>query len=93
MPAVLRRLGQRAYGGDAADGPPVRGACACTVARQRGLDTPRGGGRVGERAARAERALGRARPREAWARVPGPAARGVRDVAALWPKLFHWCCL
>jgi hypothetical protein len=42
---------------------------------------PSTGGRLGERAARAERALGRARPREAWARVPGPAARGVHDVA------------
>jgi hypothetical protein len=28
MPVVLRRLRQRAYGGDAADGLPVRGVCA-----------------------------------------------------------------
>jgi hypothetical protein len=28
MPAVLRRLEARAYGGDAADGPPIRGARA-----------------------------------------------------------------
>jgi hypothetical protein len=84
MPAVLRRLGQCAYGGDAADGLPVRGACARTAARQRGLNAPRGGGRVGERAARAERALGRARPREACVRVPGRrrAAHGVRDIVA-----------
>jgi hypothetical protein len=40
------------------------------------------GRRIGSREARAARALGRARPREAWTRKPGPAARGVRDVAA-----------
>jgi hypothetical protein len=82
MPAVLRRFGHRTYGGGDADGPPVRGACACTAARRRGLGAPRGGERIGARAARAERALGRAQPREEWAWVPGPAARGVRDVAA-----------
>jgi hypothetical protein len=47
MPAVLRRLGHRAYGGNTADGPPVRGACARTAALRRGLGAPRAGRRVG----------------------------------------------
>jgi hypothetical protein len=59
MPTVLRQLEQHAYGGDAADGLPVRGACARTVARRRGLDAPRGGGRVGVRATSGRASLGR----------------------------------
>jgi hypothetical protein len=40
---VLRWLRDRAYGGDAANGPPVRGTCTRTAARRRGLGAPRGG--------------------------------------------------
>jgi hypothetical protein len=84
MPTVLWRLGQRAYGGDSADGSAVRGACARTAARRRGLDAPRGGDTLGCGRPRAWQALGGARPRE---------ARATSRRAALWPKLLCWCCL
>jgi hypothetical protein len=46
MLAVLRRLGARAYGGDTADGPPVRGVRARTAALTSGrLGRARGGAR------------------------------------------------
>jgi hypothetical protein len=59
--AVLRRVGSRAYGGDAADGPLVRGARARTAARTpRRLGTVRIGARVPRDAAwRGRRGLGR----------------------------------
>jgi hypothetical protein len=82
MPRRATALRRRAYGGNAADGLSVRGACTCTAARRRGFDAPRGGKRVGVWVTQAGRALGGARPREARARMPGPAARGARDVAA-----------
>jgi hypothetical protein len=63
---MLRRLGHHVYGGDAADGPPVRGVCARTAALRRGLGTPRAGRRVGARVG-----LGRARL------GPGAASGGV----------------
>jgi hypothetical protein len=66
MPAVLRRLGARAHGGDIADGPPVRGARSRTAALRRGLGAPRAGRRVGARVG-----LGRARL------GPGAASGGV----------------
>ena len=59
--AVLRRVGSRAYGGAAADGPLVRGARARTAARTpRRLGTVRIGARVHRDAAwRGRRGLGR----------------------------------
>jgi hypothetical protein len=45
MLAVLRRVEARAYGGDTADGPAVRGVCARTAARTPGrLGMERAGG-------------------------------------------------
>jgi hypothetical protein len=44
IPCCAMGLGWRAYGGDAADGPAVRGALARTVAWTRG---PRAGGASG----------------------------------------------
>jgi hypothetical protein len=46
---VLRQLRARTYGGDADDGPSVRGARARTEALRRGLGASRGGMRVGAR--------------------------------------------
>jgi hypothetical protein len=77
MPSPCYGLGRRAYGGDAAVGPAVRGVRAYGGADSR----PSGRGCVRARATRAERALGHARPREARARMPGPAARGRRRAA------------
>jgi hypothetical protein len=72
MPAVLRRLGARAYGGGTADGPPVRDVRTRTAARASGLlGTGRAGGARPRDGARLGRCglgrLGRAR-RRAWRR-------------------------
>jgi hypothetical protein len=101
MPAVLRRLRARAYGGDAADGLLVSGARARTAVLRRRLGAPRAGRRVGARVG-----LGRERfgPGAAsggvgadagagGARPATDGARGARCRGALrsGPKKFHWC--
>jgi hypothetical protein len=88
---VLRRLGRRTYGGDAADEPAVRGARVRTAACRRGLDAPRGGVRrgaqdLGRCTPRAVHTSGGARPREARAR--DVAARG-----RFAPNPFYWCTI
>jgi hypothetical protein len=67
---------------DARCSRPCYGARAAHVRRRGrcGLDVPRAGGRRGAGSS-GSACLGRARPREARARTPGPAARGQRRAA------------
>jgi hypothetical protein len=94
IPAVLQRLEVRAYGGDAADGPPVRGACARMAACASGhLGTGRfGGAGIGTGRGTGVEVSGSAgTDAGAWPAAGGDGgARGAHDVArgALWP----WQC-
>jgi hypothetical protein len=74
---VLRRLGAHAYGGDVADGPPVRGARARTAARTRCAS---GGGASGRGTSGGAGANAEARPvtRGAGARNVAAARRSAR---------------
>jgi hypothetical protein len=97
--AVLRRVEARAYGGDAADGPLVRGARARTAARTpRRLGTERIGARgIGtQRGADVEASGGAGTGAGARPAAGGDGgARGAHDVArgALWLWPCCWCKL
>jgi hypothetical protein len=84
---VLRRLGRRLYGGDAADGPAVCGARARTAAwpaLTQGTSGRGASGRVGlgQRVPRVEGGVGRRAGADAEGGRRSSTARGRRDVWA-----------